>query len=120
MRNLLDPAIDRYRLRDREVMEHYGTFGDETCGAFQIPHNSNYFICVAAQGGGWDHVSISLKNRCPSWAEMDHLKRLFFKPDETAMQLHVPPAQHINCHPFALHLWRPQQGEIPLPPPGFV
>jgi hypothetical protein len=44
------------------------------------------------------------------------MKRLFFREDETAMQLHVPATDHINCHPHCLHLWRPTEVEIPRPP----
>jgi hypothetical protein len=71
---------------------------------------------VASIGGGWDHVSVSRKNRVPNWAEMEHVKRLFFKDDETAMQLHVPPSDHVSFHPTVLHLWRPQRVGIPRPP----
>lgn len=67
----------------------------------------------------WDHVSISTANRCPTWDEMEQIKRLFFEDHETAMQLHVPPADHINNHPYCLHLWRPTHMEIPRPP-GFM
>jgi len=62
---------------------------------------------MASAGMGWDHVSISRQNRCPNWPEMEHIKRLFFRDDETAMQLHVPPSDHISIHPYCLHLWRP-------------
>jgi hypothetical protein len=47
---------------------------------------------------------------------MEYVKRAFFKDDETAMQLHVPPTQHINNHPYVLHLWRPVKVAIPMPP----
>jgi len=68
----------------------------------------------------WDHVSVSRANRCPNWPEMEHVKRLFFQDTETAMQLHVPAADHINNHPYCLHLWRPHGVEIPRPPAIFV
>jgi hypothetical protein len=71
---------------------------------------------VASSGEGWDHVSVSRQNRCPNWPEMEFIKRAFFKDDETAMQLHVPPSDHISIHPFCLHLWRPHGVEIPRPP----
>ena len=52
---------------------------------------------------------------------MEHVKRAFFKDDETAMQLHVPPSDHVNHHPHCLHLWRPNDGrDIPRPPAIFV
>ncbi|HEY1881361.1 MAG TPA: hypothetical protein VGG68_15650 [Caulobacteraceae bacterium] len=49
------------------------------------------------------------------------MKRAFFRDDETAMQLHVPPTDHINAHPCCLHLWAPNDGrQIPRPPGEFV
>jgi hypothetical protein len=121
MRNLGD--LDAYRLRSADVLRHYGSFGDETCGMFDLPYprTSVTLRCIASSDDGWDHVSVSLKNRTPNWAEMEFVKRAFFAPDETAMQLHVPAADHINCHPNCLHLWRPNDGrEIPRPPAEFV
>jgi hypothetical protein len=32
------------------------------------------------------------------------------------MQLHVAVKEHINCHPYCLHIWRPHDQVIPLPP----
>ena len=66
-------------------------------------------------GEDWDHVSVSLAGRCPTWEEMCFIKELFFKPDEPAMQLH-PVKDYVNNHPYCLHLWRPLNAEIPLPP----
>lgn len=71
---------------------------------------------IASDGMGWDHVSVSRADRCPTWEEMDFVKRCFFHADETAVQLHVPDALHINQHPNCLHLWRPHAVKIPLPP----
>lgn len=75
---------------------------------------------IASWVDGWDHVSVSRKDRCPTWDEMETVKRLFFTDDETAMQLHVPPSDHINVHPYCLHLWRPHGAAIPMPPQGMV
>lgn len=94
--------------------------GDHTCGAFRIPFRSVELHVIASSGEGWDHVSVSLPNRCPNWPEMCHVKHLFFRDDETCMQLHVPVADHINNHNFTLHLWRSQTQEIPRPPGWMV
>ena len=87
-------------------------------GAFILPsrHDEESLRIIATSGLGWDHISISRADRCPDWYEMEQVKRLFFWPHETAMQLHVPPAEHINNHPNCLHLWRPLDVEIPRPP----
>jgi hypothetical protein len=114
--------LDAYRLRDRRVLKLYGGYGDGTCGAFELPCPSSgrKLLCIASSGDGWDHVSVSLSNRIPNWPEMEHVKRAFFRDDETAMQLHVPAKDHINVDRNCLHIWRPQRQEIPLPPKKFV
>ncbi|EFH8163197.1 hypothetical protein GI328_23040 [Escherichia coli] len=45
---------------------------------------------------------------------------MFWEPEDAVMQLHVPESQHINNHPYCLHLWRPINKEIPLPPQFMV
>lgn len=120
MRDLTE--LNAWRLHDREVIEAYGWAGDGTCGAFSIPSpiDRQPLMIVASANEGWDHVSVSRKNRCPNWAEMEHIARLFFADDETAVQFHVPPDRHINVHPYCLHWWRPLGVELPLPPAIFV
>jgi hypothetical protein len=65
----------------------------------------------------WEHVSISpAERRTPTWAEMSYVKSLFWGPEECVMQLHPPESVYVNLHPYTLHLWKPTQAEIPLPP----
>lgn len=111
-------TLDHCRVRTREVLDRYGSFGDEAGGVFVVwsPIDRAELRVVASAGGGWDHVSVSRRNRPPNWPEMEAVKRRFFAADETAMQLHVPPADHISHHPNCLHLWRPHGVEIPRPP----
>lgn len=120
MRNLRE--IDSYRNCSPAVLRMYGNSGDETCGVFNVPFPRTGVVLniIASSGLGWDHVSVSLPNRCPNWPEMEHVKRMFFLPDETAMQLHVPPSDHISYHPNCLHIWRPHNQEIPRPPADMV
>jgi hypothetical protein len=120
MRNLHD--LDSYRDVSPAVVSFYGSVGDNTCGAFLVPSpiDRHPMRVIASSGHGWDHVSVSRQNRCPNWAEMEAVKRLFFKDEETAMQLHVPPSDHVNHHPNCLHLWRPTNLEIPRPPSFMV
>ena len=75
---------------------------------------------VFSWGGNWDHVSVSCEDRCPTWLEMEAVKRAFFKDKETAMQLHVPVDDHLSFHPNCLHMWRPQRVKIPRPPSEMV
>lgn len=120
MRDLREGDIDLYRERGPQVRKIYGTIGGSTEGVFRVPCGSEFLLVIASVGGGWDHVSVSHPTRVPTWDEMERIKRLFFRADETAMQLHVPPAEHINRCGNCLHLWRPLDAQIPRPPAAFV
>lgn len=78
------------------------------------------FSVVYSYGGGWDHVSVSLRNRCPTWAEMCAIKDMFFKADETCVEYHPAESDYVNMHPFCLHIWRCQDAEMPKPPKIYV
>lgn len=78
------------------------------------------FIIIASDQLGWEHVSVSLPTRCPTWEEMCRIKGMFWDAEDCVMQLHPPKALHVNNHNFCLHLWRPIGVEIPLPPVEMV
>lgn len=71
-------------------------------------------------GGGWDHVSVSYANRCPTWDEMCKVKEVFFRDDECCVEYHPARKDYVNIHPYCLHIWRPQNEAIPTPPIIFV
>jgi len=114
--------LEEWRIRTGE----YGSDPFETYGAFRIPVSTGREVMVIASSGDetlgieWEHVSVSLPNRCPNWPEMCFIKSLFWDDEETVMQLHPPKSQWINNHSFCLHMWRPLKQEIPLPPSDTV
>lgn len=80
----------------------------------------------ASWGLGWDHVSVSVagtREKTPTWGEMEAVRRFFFEPEETVVQIHPPVDQYISNtgpHLGVLHLWRKQDLTHPLPPREFV
>jgi hypothetical protein len=88
------------------------------------PKAALFVRVIAASGAGWDHVSVSCadlaRELTPTWAIMEWVKRRFFLPHEVVMQLHVAEKDHISIHPHVLHLWRPHDKRIPLPPKRLV
>lgn len=85
MRDLRE--LDKYR----DVLQEHKLFGGsdddlrKNGGCFWIPtKGSRKGLKVVASSGeipvsqGWDHVSVSLPNRCPTWEEMCKVKDLFF------------------------------------------
>jgi hypothetical protein len=113
-------SLNKYREHET-AKKVYGWSGDDKLGMFLIPSGDFELRVIASNGDGWDHVSVSLEHRCPTWEEMEYIKHLFFEDDETAMQLHVPSADHISFHDYCLHLWRPHPpAKIPRPPQEMV
>ena len=110
--------LERGRIRNGP----YGSPAGADYGAFEIEGPNFRTLRVIASPGDadeeipWEHVSVSLSNRCPNWTEMCFVKSLFWDDEDTVMQLHPPKSKWINNHPYCLHLWRPTQQEIPLPP----
>jgi hypothetical protein len=124
--------VSRYRVRQgpmasEDDIGNNGAFmlpilkrGDGTVLIDTVGPESFVLGLIVSDGEGWDHVSVSLPNRCPTWAEMCLIKDLLFEKEETVMQLHPPRSQYVNCHSYCLHLWRPQNRSIPLPPSYMV
>jgi len=109
---------EKYRVR-------YGLFTssqkDGNNGAFSIGIGGLMFNIMASDQLGWEHVSVSIdKPRCPSWDEMCRIKELFWDDTDTVLQYHPSKDQYVNNHPFVLHLWRPTDQAIPVPPKEFV
>ncbi len=95
------------------------TADDGNNGAFFVRGPNRKETCplmvIATDGMGWEHVSVSLPGRCPTWAEMCFIKGLFWDDDDCVMQLHPPKSDWVNNHSYCLHLWRPVDQDIPRP-----
>lgn len=75
-----------------------------------------YLNVIVSDGDGWDHVSVSLPHRCPTWDEMCQIKDLCWDPEDCVIQYHPPRSAYVNNHPYCLHLWRNQTVDIIRPP----
>ena len=68
----------------------------------------------------WEHVSVSLVDRCPTWDEMCHVKGLFWEPCETVLQFHPTALVYVNFFTYCLHLWKKTGVNHELPPQWMV
>lgn len=75
---------------------------------------------TASWGGGWEHVSVSLQNRCPTWDEMCRIKDIFWGEEECVVQFHPPRSEYVNNHPYCLHLWKKIGANWDTPPTEYV
>lgn len=112
----LNPEVEQYRFNNGKG--GWSTTEGQTHGLFFIDFRSTKLKVIACDGkdSGWDHVSVSLPNRCPNWIEMSKVKDLFFGEDETVIQFHPKKSEYVNNHPNCLHLWRKYNEEHELPP----
>lgn len=113
-------APNKYRIRT-------GPLGSDdsigNLGAFQIPVSAKSKRCfkvISSDEAGWEHVSVSLPDRTPTWDEMCGIKAMFWDADDCVIQYHPPVSEYINNHPHCLHLWRPVGEGIPMPPKWMV
>jgi hypothetical protein len=89
---------------------------DGNNGAFMLKLKGGQFVQVIASDGlGWEHVSVSRRDRCPTWEEMCQVNALFWDEEDCVVQYHPPRSEYVNNHPNCLHLWRPTEGQIPRP-----
>lgn len=110
---------EKYRVRSGAFGSD-ATFGNN--GAFFVPilRTPVPLKIIASDGEGWEHVSVSLPNRCPTWPEMAHVKALFWDSHDCVVQFHPPEYEYVNNHAFCLHMWRPVAHDIPTPPAWMV
>ena len=116
MRDIVVEKLEAARVRNGELGSD-ASYG--LAGAFELigPKGTRLLIFSGGKdGSGWEHVSVSTEHRTPNWAEMCFVKDLFFEDNECVVQYHPPAAKHINHHPYVLHMWRPTDVELPMPP----
>lgn len=90
-------------------------------GAFVVPlkHGQGVYV-IASDMMLWEHVSVSRRDRCPTWYEMCQIKAMFWDGEDCVVQYHPPESEYVNNHPYCLHLWRPVNTIVPMPPSFMV
>jgi hypothetical protein len=68
----------------------------------------------------WQHVSVSLENRTPTWQEMCFVKSLFWDESETVVQFHPARSAYVNAMKHCLHLWARRGMIYNLPPTELI
>jgi hypothetical protein len=121
-------------LEQHRVTEPCKTVPPEYCstadygfnGMFRFNLDGKMIRCVASDGEGWRHVSVSIEydHRCPTWEMMCRIKDLFWDETDVVIQYHPAKKDYVNHHSSCLHLWQPFDGKLPIPfptpPPIFV
>ncbi len=106
---------EKFRIQGNGPMCSDASYGNN--GVFVIPYAISRVTlkCIASDGNGWEHVSVSLIKRCPTWEEMCFIKGAFWDEEDAVVQYHPPKSEYVNNYPFCLHLWRPINLSMPMP-----
>ena len=107
-------------IRDNRKISIKRTSADGGSGDVSV--NGIKCSLVFSWGGGWEHVSIMPYDSriTPSWDDMCKLKNMFWKEDEAVVQIHPRKQDYVNRAKNCLHLWKPIEQELPLPPKLYV
>lgn len=116
MRNEPNLKADKWRASRTDLPEtprgvNYGWFKARFRG-----ENLRIMSSGSDSTTGWEHVSVSLSYRIPTWDEMVFVKSLFWRDDETVVQFHPKKSVYKNQMPYCLHLWKKIGEEYELPP----
>lgn len=65
---------------------------------------------------GWEHLSVSMPSKTPSWEQMCMMKNIFWNEDEACVEYHPKKEDYVNNHKHCLHIWKPTNEVLPLPP----
>jgi hypothetical protein len=63
----------------------------------------------------WLHVSLSRPGKMPSYQDMCDVKAAFVGRERKALQVFAEESQHVNIHPYCLHLWCVVEGDDGMP-----
>lgn len=124
MRKAPNVRIEKYRDNSNEKFKspkgvNYGLFIIPKIGdALKVISSGNSEDNPYAKG--WEHVSVSLKKRCPTWDEMSFIKKLFWRDDETVIQFHPKNEKYVNEMRYCLHLWKKVNHDYELPPQELI
>ncbi len=117
MRRYVPLTLQANRVREGDYAsdDSYGL-----AGCFRMIGPKGVLLLVMSSGidneTGWEHVSVSCKDRPPNWAEMCFVKDIFWNESECVIQYHPPRSEYVDFHPNCLHLWRHITMPIPMPP----
>lgn len=122
MREAPQREVERGRIRGEAGSRHGAFSASGPLGwlLFIISSDGSDWLEAGLPPPAWEHVSVSLKHRTPSWKEMEWVREQFWLDEELVLQFSVPRSRHISYHDHCLHMWKPIGVDVPLPPPETV
>jgi hypothetical protein len=85
-------------------------------GKYYDKYSGKYLNFIFSYQLGWEHLSVSMPNKTPSWDQMCVMKDIFWNKNETCVEYHPKEEDYVNNHKHCLHIWRPAEQELLTPP----
>jgi len=79
-------------------------------------HQTGLFVIQeieAHDGKEWLHTSFSRRNSMPTYQDITMVKDQFIGFDKKAIMVFPSREEHVNIHPFCLHLYSSQEDGLP-------
>lgn len=90
-------------------------FGPDGWKTVALDGSASVIVSVSDHGPDeWIHASIARIDRMPTYEDLKLLHAAVFG-DRWAYQVFAPPSDHVNIHPYALHLRGRLDGSPALP-----
>lgn len=110
----IDP-IALHRRLGRKTWAPPIPFGPDGCLIDSRDHKTRIIVTAADHDNTeWIHASISHPGHIPTYGELARLHQAVWGAG-WAYQVFAPPADHVNIHASALHLWGRLDGTAALP-----
>lgn len=68
---------------------------------------------IMEDGKEWLHVSFSRRNRLPTYADLQLVKKEFIGEDKKAVMVFPEKKNYVNINPYCLHLWYSEENPLP-------
>ena len=85
-------------------------------GKYYDKYSGKFLNFIFSYQMGWEHLSVSMPNKTPSWDQMCVMKDIFWNEDEACVEYHPKKEDYVNNHQHCLHIWKPTNETLPLPP----
>lgn len=84
------------------------TVTDQAANGFFAVRGSQFKLMVTGdvlEGRYWIHLSVSHRDRLPSWVELVAIRDLILGDEMECIQIAPPRSKYVNFHNTCLHLW---------------
>lgn len=92
------------------------TKNDGMGGKYYDKYTGKWLNFIFSYQMGWEHLSVSMPSRTPTWEQMCIMKDIFWNKNEACVEYHPREEDYVNNHKHCLHIWRPTHEPLPIPP----